>query len=220
MVKYQNSCLASLSSEELELFENKRTHVTYLKGETIIKQGALATNVFYINNGLVKQFMQSGGQKLINLRLLKQDDFMAFFSIFDVNVYPYSAVALTDTNVCMIDKKALADLLLRKPKFAFEMTRRNYMREHRYLDVINSLSFKQMRGKLATTLLYLSSEYFTDEKVFENLTRQDIADFASITIESAIKFIKEFEKEGIIKLHEKKIVITERDKLEELSRVG
>ena len=57
-----------------------------------------------------------------------------------------------------------------------------------------------MRGKLASTLLYLSQEEFLKENIFKYLTRQEIADFASISTESAIKFLKEFEKEKIIKL--------------------
>ena len=77
-----------------------------------------------------------------------------------------------------------------------------------------------MRGKLASALLYLSSEEFLEEDVFQYLTRQDIADFASITIESAVKFIKEFEKEGILKLMGKDLKITDKHMLEEIARRG
>ena len=57
-----------------------------------------------------------------------------------------------------------------------------------------------MRGKLASALLYLTSEKFKNDNVFQYLTRQDIADFASITVESTVKFLKEFEKEGLTQL--------------------
>jgi CRP/FNR family transcriptional regulator len=77
-----------------------------------------------------------------------------------------------------------------------------------------------MRGKLASALLYLSSEEFLEEDVFQYLIRQDIADFASVTIESAVKFIKEFEKEGILKLMGKDLKITDKHMLEEIARRG
>lgn len=217
---FNESCLTNLSPEERKMFDDRKTQLTYHKGETIIKQGALATHVIYIYNGLVKKFVQSGQRKNVNIRLVKSGDFMAFFSIFDNSVYPYTAVALKDTTVCMIDKTALIEVLLKNPEFALEMTSRNYRRENRYLELIKSLVFKQMRGKLASTLLYLSDAHYKYEDVFEYLTRQDIADYASITIESAIKFIKEFEKEGILKLDDKKIVINQREKLEEISKIG
>ena len=77
-----------------------------------------------------------------------------------------------------------------------------------------------MRGKLATTLLYLSAKEFLDEQIFQYLSRQDIANFASITTESAIKFLKEFEKEGIIKINAKDINIVKFNELKDISVKG
>lgn len=210
----------TLHPDDVNLFENKKTQVTYLKGEVIIKQGALANNVLLINNGLARLYIQPGSQKQVNLRLLRMGDFMAFFTIFGEIVYPYSVVALKETTVCMIEKEVFTELLVKNPEFALEITSRIYKREHRYLEMINNLSYKQMRGKLASTLLYLSSEEFKCEDIFSYLTRQEIADFASITIESAIKFIKEFEQEGALHIDAKKVIIKNRELLKEISRVG
>ena len=52
------------------------------------------------------------------------------------------------------------------------------------------------------------------------LTRQDIADFASISPESVIKFLKEFEKEGILKLEGREISIVDPHKLSIISKTG
>ena len=88
------------------------------------------------------------------------------------------------------------------------------------MELVASLSYKQMRGKLATALLYLTSETLRGEEVFSYLTRQDIADFASISVESVIKFLKEFEKEAILSLTGKDIVITDSQRLTEISTTG
>jgi CRP/FNR family transcriptional regulator len=77
-----------------------------------------------------------------------------------------------------------------------------------------------MRGKLASALLYLLQDEFVKEEVFSYLTRQDIADFASISAESAIKFLKEFEKENVIRLNGKDIVVLDNSKLETISKNG
>ncbi len=84
--------------------------------------------------------------------------------------------------------------------------------------MIGNLSYKQMRGKLASALLYLSSETFLQEGVFQYLTRQDISDFASISTESTIKFLKEFEAEKIIELKKRDIQITDQQRLEDMSK--
>ncbi len=81
------------------------------------------------------------------------------------------------------------------------------------MEIVASLSYKQMRGKLASALIYLSSEAFAHEDIFAYLSRQDIADFASISVESVIKFLKEFEKEGILALENKHIHILDPGRL-------
>ena len=56
--------------------------------------------------------------------------------------------------------------------------------------------------------------------MFTHLTRQDIADFASISVESVIKFLKEFEKEGILVLNNKNIQVIDPSKFIQISEVG
>ena len=77
-----------------------------------------------------------------------------------------------------------------------------------------------MRGKLASALLYLSNNKFNDDPVFQYLTRQDIADFAQITVESTVKFLKEFEKENLIDLNGKEIKIKDKQFLTEIDLKG
>lgn len=210
-------CFQNLGINDLQIINEKKTQVTFFKDETVFKQGAFASNVLFINQGLVRVYLQTNKNKQINIRLAKKGDLIAFSSIFGNDTYLYSAVALKDSEICMINKEALKKLLLKNPNFAMQINSKNCHNENRYIDIIQNISYKQMRGKLASTLLYLSSEEFIDENVYEYLTRQNIADFASISVESAVKFIKEFEKEGIISLHSKRITILDQAKLEEIN---
>lgn len=218
--KKSSKCFQYLYPDELEFINSKKTQISYLKGETIFKQGAFAPYVLYVVDGLVRVFLQAGSNRQLNIRLAKQGDFMAFLSIFGDNVYNYSAVAIRNSTICMIDKSALMQLLIKNADFAMRITTKNCQNEGRYLDIIQNISYKQMRGKLASALLYLSANDFLEENVFQYLTRQDIADFASITIESAVKFIKEFEKEGLLKLNGKNINIIDKNKLKEIGERG
>jgi CRP/FNR family transcriptional regulator len=213
-------CFQVLNKEDLEFILQNKTQIEYQKGETVFKQGAFASHVLFVNQGLVKIYVQAGKDKLLNIRLAKSGDFMAFASIFGDEKYQYSAVALTDSIICMINKDALIKVLLRNPEFAMQITSRNIFQESRYLDIIKNVTYKQMRGKLASTILYLTSEEYKNEDVFKFLTRQEIADFASITLESTVKFLKEFEKENIVSLENKDIIVKNWDALKELSDFG
>lgn len=197
-----------------------KTRVQYLKGENIFKQGAFAPYVIYVLKGLVKVYLQTGLDKQINISITKPGDFLAFSSIFGETVHTYSTQALTDAEICMIEKERLKQILLQYPKFALQVTSKNYRTEKHLLEIIKNISYKQMRGKLASALLYLSHEDFLNKDIFSFLSRQDIADFASISAESAIKFLKEFEKENIVILDGKNIEISDKDKLMNISKNG
>jgi len=202
-----------------ELNEHK-TQITYLKGENIFKQGAFAPYVIYVVRGLIKVYLQTGYDKQTNISLARTGDFLAFSSVFGQNIHTYSTQALKDSEICMIEKESLKQVLMDKPQLALEITSKNYKNESHLFEIIKNISYKQMRGKLASSLLYLSQEYFLKEDVFNCLTRQDIADFASISTESAIKFLKELEKEKVLKLAGKNIEILDIKKLESISKNG
>lgn len=219
-VENNGESLDQLYPDELNISNQYKTRITYLKGENIFKQGAFAPYVIFVVNGLVKVYLQTGYDKQTNISLAKTGDFLAFSSIFGENIHTYSAQAVKDSVICMIEKESLKEVLLNNPQFALEITSKNYRNERHLFEVIKNISYKQMRGKLASTLLYLSQEEFLKEDVFQFLTRQDIADFASISTESAIKFLKEFEKEKVVKLSGKNITILDQDKLETISRTG
>ena len=220
--KRQNEpdCFQLISREDLKSLSENRTQITYLKGETIFKQGAFAPHVLFIQSGLIRVYLQTGRNKVQNLWISKSGDFLAFSSMFGERTYSYSAVAMKYAELLMIDKDSLRKLLQTNPEFGFRITSKNLNSEKHLMELVASLSYKQMRGKLATALLYLDSDILRSEEVFNYLTRQDIADFASISVESVIKFLKEFEKEGILSLVGKDIVITDPGRLSEISATG
>ena len=212
--------MQDLSEDEFDFLRNKKKQLLYTKGENIFKQGAFAPYVMYVLSGLVKVYLQTGRNKKVNISIAKQGDFLAFSSVFGEEVYTYSTVAITDAQICMIEKDRLKQFLFKNNKFAMRITSDNYKNERHLLSIIANISYKQMRGKIASSLLYLSADAFLAEYIFQHLTRQDIADFASISTESAIKFLKEFEKDGILKLSGKEITILDYDRMVSIAKRG
>lgn len=214
------ACFRDLTTGELEQLNRGKTELTYLAGENLFKQGAFSTHLLLITRGLVKVYLQTGREKQLNLQLAQTGDFLGFASLFGEMLHATSAVALTDTEVCMIDKEQMRTILLNNAHFAMRITSRNYRNERQLLTIIANMTYKQMRGKLASTLLYLSGENFSDQNLFQYLSRQDLANFASVATESAIKLLKEFERDGIIALEGKGITILNKTELEKIERLG
>ncbi len=215
-----SNCFKELIPSELEFINTKKTQITYKKGENICKQGAFASYVLYISKGQVKLYLENINNKYTNIKILKASEFIGLSSVFDKNIYSYSAIALKDTNVCLIEKDGIKKLLNNNPTFATEIIK-GYCKNETFLyDRLKSISYKQMHGRLADTLLYLSSDNFIDENIYNGITRKDIADFACISKESTVKLLTEFKNDGIIEIEGKNIEIIDIEKLKSISKLG
>ncbi|PID88824.1 MAG: Crp/Fnr family transcriptional regulator, partial [Bacteroidia bacterium] len=140
-----SACFNSLSVQDISFLNEKKTQVAYNKGETLIKQNAFAPHVLFLNSGFAITTLETAAQKQINVHLAQQGDYIGFSALFS-DTYRYSATTLTPAQVCMIEKEALSKVLKANPGFAWQITARNWQHEVRYLEMINNLSYKQMRG--------------------------------------------------------------------------
>jgi len=68
--------------------------------------------------------------------------------------------------------------------------------------------------------LYVDGFKNENPHIFQLLSRKDIADFAGISTESAVKLLKSFEKDGLIELNEKDIQVVNQNGLLEISKKG
>ncbi|SDB85458.1 Crp/Fnr family transcriptional regulator [Williamwhitmania taraxaci] len=213
-------CFSTLTAGEVDLVKTSRTQVVFRKGENLIKQGAYASYILFVSSGLVKQYVEGDGNHNFNIRLQKAGDFVGLSTIFNRATFNYSVQALRETVVYLIEKEVIANVMKQNGEFAFQIGGRSGMQENDLYDILQNLIYKQMHGKLADVLLYLSSEQFTDEELFPLLSRKDIADFAGISTESAVKLLKSFARDGIIALEEKNITILNRNLLLDISKRG
>jgi CRP/FNR family transcriptional regulator len=104
--------------------------------------------------------------------------------------------------------------------FGFNIIRRYCEQNAELFKAVRNLMYKQMNGRLADTLLYLESLKSENPEIFQLLSRKDLADFAGISMESAVKLLKNFEKDGLIKLQDKDISLLDRNTLLEIGRKG
>ena len=185
-------------------------------GET----GCLCILYPFVIKGLAKIYVEDESDRKYNITIVQAGDFVGLSAVFEKPVFEYSAVAITDTQVYLVDKSALYNIIHKNSDFAYKMMLRYSNIDRSLHETIKKLIFKQMNGRMADVLLYLSSERFANEEIFINLSRKDIADFVGISTESAVKLLKSFEKDEIIKLEEKNIHILNKKMLEEISKRG
>jgi CRP-like cAMP-binding protein len=216
----QAPCFQDLQPEEMSIVRSSKTQVLFRKGDNLTKQGAFSSYILFIMKGLAKQYIEGDSTKNYNLSIITQGEFVGLSAVFTGNVYSYSTVALTDCQVYLIENEAIAKVIKQNGTFAYQIIKRYCSQNSNFLTTIRNLVYKQMNGRIADALLYIDGINKGGESVFQYLSRKDIAEFAGISMESAVKLLKTFEKEKLIDLHEKDIILLNREALTEISRLG
>lgn len=216
----QAPCFQMLSPEEVELVRASKTQILFRKGDNLTKQGTFASYILFVINGLAKQYIEGDMNKSYNLRILQAGEFVGLSSVFSSNIFNYSSVAITDCQVFLIEKEAIAKVVKQNGGFGFDIIKRYCAQNANLFDSLNKVLYKQMNGRIADTLLYIDSLKEANPEIFQLLSRKDIADFAGISTESTVKLLKSFEKDGLIELNEKDIVVLNAKELQEISRKG
>jgi CRP-like cAMP-binding protein len=216
----QAPCFQLLTKSEIEQIQSGRTQVLFRKGENLTKQGAFTSYVLFVVSGFARQFIEGDNNKGYNIRIVRPGEFLGLSAVFGPNTFEYSTVAITDAQAYLIEKDALSKIIKQDGKFAFSIIKRYCEQNSLLFSTIHKLVYKQMNGRLADALLYLSPEEYSGINIFSALSRKDLAEFAGISTESTVKLLKSFEKDGLIKLKEKDIILVNRDALKEISKRG
>ncbi len=216
----QAPCFKMLMPDEVELIRASKTQILFRKGDNLTKQGAFASYVLFVINGLIKQYIEGDGTKNYNLRIVRPGEFVGLSAVFMKNTFNYSSVALTDCQVFLIEKDTMAKVIKQNGMFGFNIVKRYSEQNSNLFDTLRTVIYKQMNGRMADTLLYIDSLREENNEIFQLLSRKDIAEFAGISTESAVKLLKSFEKDGLITLQEKDIIIEKHNELVEISKHG
>lgn len=213
-------CFQMLTSRELELVRASKTQVLFRKGDSLTKQGTFASYILFVINGICKQYIEGYGSKSFNMRIVQPGEFVGLSAVFTKNIFNYSTVALTDCYAFLIEKDVIAKVIQKNGLFGLNIIKRYCEQNSNLFSTLQTVLYKQMNGRISETLLYLNSIRESHPDIFLLLSRKDIADFAAISTESAVKLLKSFEKDGLIELQDKDVIIRDKKALEDISKRG
>jgi len=213
-------CFSELTREETDLVRDSRVQVMFRRGENITKQGAFASYVIFIVSGFSRQYIECSIGRDYNLRIITPGEMVGLSAVFNRNTFSYSVVAVTETTGFLIEKEAIAGLVKKNGAFAFGIIRRYCEHNAILYTSLDHVLHQQTNGRMATVLISLAPDNFGGEDLFRHLSRRELADFAGISTEGAVKVLKSFEKDGLIRLSDKSIILLDRKRLEEISRTG
>lgn len=210
-----------LSERELELINDDRYSVRFKSDELILKQGITATHLIALIEGVAKIYIEGVNNKNLLYQLIGGWQLVEDPGLHtEDKKYHFSVGALTDSKVCFINAKNFLKVLQKNNFFANEVIKHRSQNTVYFFDRVISLTQKQMVGRMADGLLYLCNDFYKSVDFDMHLSRQDLADLTAMSKDSAIRILKEMERDKIISLNGSKIKILEQDQLEQLSFHG
>lgn len=220
MKKY--SLFSQLRKKELAVLDKNRVVIRYKKRETIFKAGTRPLGLLCLNKGKVKIFKEGSKGKELIVRLAKAVEFIGLSPLLSEENYHSTAVALEDSVICVIDKEDFCYVIQKNNNFAFRLIKflahQIGVSDNRLL----TLTQKQLRGRLAETLLMLKDTYgiLEDQSTINAfLSREDIANVSNMTTSNAIRMLSEFKREKLIALNGRKIKILKQAELEKIVKL-
>ena len=191
------------------LIEQSGSVRKYAKDEIIYLQGDTAQSFCYIKKGSVKVYMNSvdGNEKTLNTA--RHGEIIGEGAFFDKKPRVSSAKALTNTEVIMIDKKRLTDIIAQHPTLAFELLEILANRIRLLSSQLDSMTFMQADARIAGLLLESDNGSVA-------ITHEEIANTVGVSRVTVSKTLSRFAKSGYISTEYRRILIKSREGLEKL----
>jgi len=209
-----------LTEDEKLLINEHSVSINFKKGETVCKRGAFASHIYFLEDGLVKVYLEEKNKNLI-LMLAIKNNLLGMAAIFEGNnKLPYSITTYTDSVVRMIDINIFIQLLKQNSIFSYHIINLLNEKTAQIYGRFFSLTQKQLHGRLADILLCLSNRIFKSKSFDLPISRADLADLTGMSTESVIRMMKEFKDDGLIDMNSKQIKLLDIDRLERISEFG
>ncbi len=193
----------------------------YSKGEYIFFEEEAEPGIFILVEGLVKLIKETSDGRSIIVRLVFPGEVFGWIEWGkSVPKFKYTAMAVLPSTLLYISNKDFINLAIKYPAIAIKLTcdaTHNLLQTY---EVLKSIASGKVEERIAKLLLELAEK--TGEKkngkivIRLPLTRQDIAEMTGTTVETTIRIMSRWKKQGIINTERGYIEILKKEELEKL----
>ena len=204
-----------LKDGQLKIFSEISTEKIYKNKENIFLQQETSTNLYNITEGNVKIYHLLSDGRIQIIGFLYPGD---FFGAYKKGKYNYSAEAIGDVRLCVFKQEVLDKYLGKNMNLAKELL---HMTSHELTlaqDRIGVLGKMNANERMAKFILNISNQRarigWQDNPISLPMTRQDIADYLGLTLETVSREITKLKTTNIIKvMNSKQFFINNKNEL-------
>lgn len=209
----QSLMFSSLNEDELAELSRLAIERNFKPEEFVFWEGDAPDYFYTVIEGRIKILKYSSSGKEFIIAFFGSGEMFGEVAVFEGKPYPASAQAVADTKILGIKKDDFLSFLADRPRVALGIINILGGRLRDAQSRLKDLAGERVEQRLARTLLMLSS------KLGPTLpfTRQEIADMAGTTTETAFRVTTQLKDRGIIRSARGKIIILDETKLNLLS---
>ena len=213
-----NSIIEKYCSEDWREFIKFHSEIeSYDKNDSIFTIGEETKGIYFVEKGKVKIQTKTPSGKIRIVRLAAEDDVIGHRGFGGTWKYTISAIALEPTTVIFIPTKIFNQAVKANPEFGFYMMM--FFAEE--LRDSESLANQCPVVNLVAQVIAKNLKAFgykTGSKALSySLSRKDIASMVGTTYESVVRSLAELQKNGVILIDGKSIIIKSAKKLEDMT---
>lgn len=187
---------------------------TYPKKAPVFLEGAYPRYLFKVVSGAVKVSRWTEFGKELILNIYTEGDYLGWDEVVTDENYRSIASALEDSELLLIQKEDVRELLDKKPSMYAALLHQSISDGQLLQDKLVKTAYESVRKRMAYILGLLHEKYQGSHKI--HLLREDIAALAGISKETAIRVLSSFKDEDLIEINNNEIEIKSLDDLENL----
>lgn len=213
----RGSLFADLPGEDFEVLVSTFQPRTFRKGEVLVEAGGPGGSVFIIESGKVRISLPGTEGREVTLAHLSGGDCFGEMSMLDGEPRSATVSAAEETTVLVGTREDFMRSLEGNPELAMSLLVTMSRRLRAANEIIESLSFLDVQGRVARLLLEIAEKEGT--QVADGIeiplpyTRQEMANIVSTSRETLTRVLKNFEKLKYIRLMRRKAIIINEPRL-------
>lgn len=205
----------------LESLAELATMCTFRRGEEILTEGELAQSFYLILIGRVKMYRALPTGRNVVLALFNPGELFGAVAALGAQTCDASMTAQEDTSCLEIGRDDLFELFKTRPELVAELLPVLTQRLAECKNCIIELTCYRVETRFAQLLLKFADSVGRSREsgtfVPIPLSRQELADMTGTTIETCIRIMSRWGKEGVVETQRNGFLIKNREVLEQLS---
>lgn len=189
----------------------------YKKGEPVFFEGEEGSGFFVVLAGRVKIFKASPEGKEQILHMFETGECFGEVAVFTGQGYPANAQSESKSTLLYFPRDRFVELIREEPSLALNMLGVLSMRLRRFAGLIESLSLKEVPGRLAAYLLYLNEKEKNARELKLDISKGQLAGLLGTIPETLSRILNKMSRIQLIKSDGSVITILDRTALEELA---